>query len=73
MAQMARNLTDAVDGFLLNRHFLICDRDTKFTAQFRRAVEAASIPIVTTPFQAPNCNAQLSGSSVRSRTSALVR
>ena len=31
MAQIARNLTDAIDGFLLPHRFLICDRDTKFT------------------------------------------
>ena len=29
MKQMARNLTDVSDGFLLNSRYLIMDRDTK--------------------------------------------
>jgi phosphoglycerate dehydrogenase-like enzyme len=35
MKQMARNLTDVSDGFLLNSRYLIMDRDTKYTADFR--------------------------------------
>ena len=31
MAQAARRLTDAVDGFLASRRVLICDRDGKWT------------------------------------------
>ena len=57
MAQVARNLTDGVDGFLSNRQFLILDRDRKFTAQFRRILEDAGVEVVTTAFQAPNMNA----------------
>jgi putative transposase len=30
IAQVARNLTDTLDGFLLPHRFLICDRDSKF-------------------------------------------
>ncbi len=33
MAQVARNLTDIVDGLLKDHRLLICDRDTKFTDQ----------------------------------------
>ena len=57
MAQIARNLTDTFDGFLLPHRFLICDRDTKFTAQFRRILKDAGVDIVLTPRRAPNCNA----------------
>ena len=57
MAQVARNLTDVVDGFLRAHRFLICDRDTKFTAQFRRILRDAGVEVVLTPPQAPNCNA----------------
>lgn len=57
MAQIARNLTDIVDGFLRKDRFLICDRDTKFTAQFRRILKDAGLGIILTPPQAPNCNA----------------
>ena len=57
MAQVARNLTDAVDGFLAGHRILICDRDTKFTAQFKRILRDAGVEVVMTPKQAPNCNA----------------
>ncbi len=57
MAQVARNLTDVVDGFLLRHRFLICDRDTKFTDQFRRLLKGSGIDTVLTPHRAPNCNA----------------
>lgn len=57
MAQVARNLTDGVDGFLRDRRFLILDRDSKFTAQFRRVLGDAGVDVVTTAFQAPNMNA----------------
>jgi transposase InsO family protein len=57
MAQIARNLTDAVDGFLTEHRILICDRDTKFTAQFKRILRDAGVDVVLTPKQAPNCNA----------------
>ena len=35
MKQVARNLTDVSDGFLLNCRYLIMDRDTKYTEEFR--------------------------------------
>ena len=57
MAQAARNLTDAVDGFLRSHRIMICDRDTKFTAQFKRLLGDADVQVVLTPRQAPNCNA----------------
>ncbi len=57
MAQVARNLTDAVDGFLRDKRVLLCDRDTKFTEQFRKAIAAAGTAVVVTPYRAPNCNA----------------
>lgn len=57
MVQLARNLTDAKDGFLRAHRFLICDRDTKFTARFRRVLKDVGVEVVLTPRQAPNCNA----------------
>ena len=57
MAQAARRLTDAVDGFLARHRVLICDRDSKWTAGFRRIVQGAGVRIVLTPIQAPNANA----------------
>src|SRR5260221_1781216 len=39
MAQVARNLTDARDGFLRGAQYLILDRDPLYTAAFRRLLE----------------------------------
>jgi len=57
MAQAARRLTDAVDGFLASHQILICDRDSKWTDDFRRIVQGAGVRIVRTPVRAPNANA----------------
>jgi putative transposase len=57
MAQIARNLTDIVDGFLNDHRLLICDRDTKFTAQIKRILGDVGVEVVPTPKRAPNCNA----------------
>jgi transposase InsO family protein len=57
MAQAARRLTDAVDGFLVGYRGLICDRDRKWTDGCRRLIEDAGIRVVQTPIQAPNANA----------------
>ena len=57
MAQVARNLTDPVDGFLRAHRLLILDGDTKFSAQFKRILKDAGVRAVQIPRQAPNCNA----------------
>jgi putative transposase len=57
MAQAARRLTDAVDGFLVGHRVLICDRDRKWTDDFRRIVQGAGVRIVLAPVRAPNANA----------------
>ena len=56
MLQVARNLTDAVDGFLLRHHFLICDWDTKFTRRFLQVLKDYGVATVLTPYRAPDCN-----------------
>jgi transposase InsO family protein len=56
MAQAARRLTDAVDGFLMGYRVLICDRDSKWTDGFRRIVHGAGVRIVLTPVHGPNAN-----------------
>jgi putative transposase len=57
MAQAARRLTDAVDGILVGHRVLICDRDRKWTDDFRRIVQGAGVRIVLAPVRAPNANA----------------
>ncbi|MFT5289714.1 MAG: putative transposase [Planctomycetota bacterium] len=57
VAQVARNLTDVVDSFLTGHPVLVCDRDTKFTAQFKRILKDAGVDVILTPKMAPNCKA----------------
>jgi transposase InsO family protein len=57
MAQAARHLTDAIDGFFVGYRVVICDRDTKWTDGFRLIMEGAGVRVVRTPIQAPNANA----------------
>jgi putative transposase len=57
MLQMARNLTDACDGFLRGIRFLIHDRSTLFTEQFREILKSAGVEPLRLPVRSPNLNA----------------
>jgi len=57
MKQVARNLTDCVDGFLREKKFLILDRDGKFSDAFRELLRSAGVTPILCPPRAPNCNA----------------
>ena len=57
MKQVARNLTDCVDGILRTKRFLILDRDGKFTLAYRERLRSAGVLPVLCPPRAPNCNA----------------
>jgi len=57
MKQVARNLTDVSDGFLVNSRYLIMDRDTKYTEDFRDFLDREGVKAVRCPVRAPNCNA----------------
>jgi transposase InsO family protein len=56
MNQIARNLTDAVDGLLGGKRYLIHDRDPLFTAEFLSALAEAGIQSVKLPPRSPNLN-----------------
>ena len=56
MKQMARNLTDLVDGFLRNATYLIHDRDPVFTEAFEAILGDRGVKCVRIPAQSPNCN-----------------
>ncbi len=56
MKQVARNLTDSVDGFLIGNRFLIIDRDSKYCQGFIDLIKDAGIQPVRCPAKAPNCN-----------------
>ncbi len=55
--QVARNITDPVDGFLLDIRYLIMDRDAIFTAEFRSYLEQEAVTAVRLPPRSPNLNA----------------
>ena len=57
MGQMSRNLTDASDGFLTGKRFLIHDRDSLFTLAFGETLAAAGVQVVRLPPRSPNLNA----------------
>jgi len=57
MNQIARNLTDAVDGLLARKRYLIHDRDPLYTKEFLSILAAAGIESVKLPPRSPNLNA----------------
>jgi putative transposase len=54
--QVARNLTDSVDGFLRDAKYLIHDRDPLFTEAFETTLRERGVECVKIPAQSPNCN-----------------
>jgi len=57
MTQIARNLTDGVDGFLKGKRYLIHDRDPLYTTEFLTMLAEAGIESVKLPPRSPNLNA----------------
>jgi len=57
MSQVARNLTDCVDGFLNGKRYLIHDRDPLYTAQFVNTLKTSSVWCIKLPPKSPNLNA----------------
>jgi len=54
--QVARTMTAADDGLLVEHRVLICDHDTKWSAPVRARLAEAGIRVVLTPYRAPNAN-----------------
>ena len=59
MRQIARNFTNFEDGFLNGKRYILMDRDTKFTAEFRQTLKEAGVASVLLPPRSPNCNAHI--------------
>jgi putative transposase len=57
MLQAARNLIDAESGSMRGKGYLILDRDTKYTDQFRRLIRGSGTNVIRLPPQSPNLNA----------------
>jgi putative transposase len=57
MLQMARNETDSRVGALGAKRYLILDRDTKYSEQFRRLIRESGTNVIRLPPMSPNLNA----------------
>jgi len=57
MAQVARNLTDAVDDFFADKRYLIHDRDPLYTCEFIDIIADCGIEAVRLPARSPKLNA----------------
>ena len=56
MCQIARNLTDPIDGFLKGKKYLIHDRDPLFTKEFKEILRAGGVKCKKTTVASPNLN-----------------
>jgi transposase InsO family protein len=54
MKQIARNLTDSFDGFLLGIRYLLMDRDSKFCEAFRSMLRQSDVEPLRLPPRSPN-------------------
>ena len=61
MLQMARNLTDSEAGALHAKKYLIADRDSKYSEQFRRLIRDSGTNVIRLPPMSPNLNAYAEG------------
>jgi transposase InsO family protein len=57
MSQIGRNLTDAVNGILNGKRYLIHDRDPLFTSEFLEMLADFGVKSVKLPPRSPNLNA----------------
>jgi transposase InsO family protein len=59
MKQIARNLTDTFDGFLIGKRYVLMDRDGKFCPSFREILKNENIEPVQLPPRSPDLNAYI--------------
>jgi len=57
--QIARNLTDGVDGFLNGKRYLLIDRDGKFCPAFHAMLKDSGVEPVLLPPKSPNLNSHI--------------
>jgi hypothetical protein len=57
MGQIGRRVTDAVDGILNGKRYLVHDRDPLFTAEFLNLLAGVGIESAKLPLRSPNLNA----------------
>ncbi len=57
MNQIGRTITDAANGILNGKRYLIHDRDPLFTAEFQSLLKSVDVKCVKLPPRSPNLNA----------------
>lgn len=55
--QIGRNLVDGDSGALRQKRYVIIDRDSKYTDQFRRLLRESGYQVIRLPPMSPNLNA----------------
>jgi putative transposase len=73
MEQIARNLVDAVDGFLLGKRYVLTDRDPLYTQGFREILKQGGVKVLRLPAKSPNLNAFAERFVLSIRTECLNR
>ena len=73
MEQVARNLLDGADGFLLGKKYLILDRDPLYTREFCVAMKRGGVEVLRLPPSSPNLNAFAERFVLSIRTECLDR
>jgi hypothetical protein len=56
MAQLARNMTDGIDGILKDARFFVCDHDPLYTKEFRQLLTDSGIEVIQTRVGCPQQN-----------------
>ena len=59
MKQIVRNLTDPFDGFLIDKQYVLMDRDNHFSEAFRTILDESDVMPVRLPPKSPNLNSHL--------------
>ena len=59
LLQIARNVTDAEEGLLRGKRYILMDRDTKFSEAFRNTLEDGGVRPVRLPPHSPNLNSHI--------------
>ena len=73
MEQIARNLVDVVDGFLLGKRYVLTDRDPLYTGGFREILKQGGVKALRLPTKSPNLNAFVERFVLSVRTECLNR
>jgi transposase InsO family protein len=71
--QMARNLVDVFDGFLVGKRYVLTDRDPLYTNEFREILRQSGVTVIRLPAKSPNLNAFAERFVLSVRTECLDR